>query len=96
MIDDLAGRQRQAKRRDELHEAYQAQRQRAAGEIVDQPADRDRLHLVRGVGGGARREQKPERAMAKQRRRGMCGRWRIAHRAAVRAFRISMILSENR
>ena len=66
-IDDLPGDQRKRERRQELHQPDQAERHGTPGEIVDQPADRDRLHLVGSIGGSACGEQKPERAMMKQR-----------------------------
>ena len=67
MIDNLSGDQSERERRHELHQTDQTKGEGAAGQIVNQPADRDRLHLVGGIGGGARGEQKPERAMVKQR-----------------------------
>ena len=80
MVDHLAGEERQRERRQELHEPDETQRQRAAGEIVDQPADRDRLHLVGGIRGGACDEQKPERAMKKRGGDGSLGGRVIVHR----------------
>ena len=81
-VDDLPGHECEAKRRQELHQADQAQRQRTAGERIDVPADRDRLHLVGGIRGDARDEQQPERSMAKQ-RRALRQTRRFAHRCGV-------------
>jgi hypothetical protein len=47
----MAGRQRQHDRRHELHQADQAQVERAAGDRVDLPADRHRQHLETETGG---------------------------------------------
>ena len=60
VVDHLPRRQRQAQRRNELHQPDQTQSKRAAGKIVDQPSDGGRLHLVRGIGSRARDEEKPE------------------------------------
>jgi hypothetical protein len=61
--------QRQQDHRRELHEADEAEVQRAAGQGVDLPADRHRLHVERDRGEDARAPVQRERRMTEQRRR---------------------------
>jgi hypothetical protein len=66
MIGGLADRQRQHDDGKELHQADQAEVERIVGEVVELPADRDRLHLVGAAGRGAGAPEQHERAMAQQ------------------------------
>ena len=59
-VDDMAGRQRQAGERQELHQADEAEIEGAAGEIIDLPADRHRADLA-GKSREASRQQEEEK-----------------------------------
>ena len=66
-VGDMADQQAQHHHRKELHEADEAEIEGAAGQFVDLPADRHRLHLIGAVGRGARAPIGHERAMLEQR-----------------------------
>ena len=62
-VGDVPGDQGKPDRRQERREADQPERQRAVGDVVDQPADRDRLHLHRAGGENADGKEENEVAM---------------------------------
>ena len=62
-VGDLADHEAEHHHREELHEPDQAEVEGAAGQLIDLPADRDRLHLIGGVGRGARAPIGDERAV---------------------------------
>jgi hypothetical protein len=70
MVGRLADQRRQRNDRDELHQPDQPEIERAAGELVDLPADGDRLHLVGPGRRGARAPIERKGAMLAQARRG--------------------------
>ena len=53
-VGDMADQKPEHHHREELHEADEAEVEGAAGQFVDLPADRDRLHLIGAVGRGPR------------------------------------------
>jgi hypothetical protein len=63
-VGDLADHQRERKARNELRQAHQSQIERAAGELIDLPADRHRLHLKGDGGSDARPPEQREGRMA--------------------------------
>ena len=64
VVGDVARDERERDRRHEGGEADEAERERTAGEVVDEPADRDRLHLLREPARDARGGEQREVARA--------------------------------
>jgi hypothetical protein len=69
-VGDVADDRRQQHHRHELHQPDQSQVERAAGEIIDLPADRHGLHLVGNRPGDARAPEEGEGAVPRQARQG--------------------------
>ena len=68
-VGDMAGEQEESGHRDELHEPDQAEMERAAGQRVHLPADRDDLDLQRDRGRDPHIEKADKSGMAQQRQR---------------------------
>ena len=65
-VGGMAGDEHQQCRRQELHQPDHAEIERAAGECIELPADRDRRHLAGKAGKAAREQEKQERPVPEQ------------------------------
>jgi hypothetical protein len=77
-VGDMAGEEREPDRRQEGDEPDQAQSQRIAGKVVDQPADRHVLHLHRDAGQEPAREEEREVAVLERHPSGTTFRCRLS------------------
>ena len=66
-VRDVPGEEDEQEIRGHLHEADEAQTERAVGELVHLPRNRDDEHLVGDHGGGLSQPEAPERAVLQKR-----------------------------
>src|SRR5262249_20123631 len=80
-VGDVAGEKTESEGGHELGETDQAERQRAARQVIDLPADRHRLHLIGDRRRGAHRPERRQGRMAAQRNGRALFRWRRCRHA---------------